>query len=257
MTTINTTEIKVGKFNPNYPIKKLKFAKVNRDLLQNHSESFKIKLINYGWMMPIVISKKDDVIEGHHRLNSAILLKQDTVPVYVVDWIDTNKDKEHLDTIISLNNGNKAWSTLDYLKAYVNFNEDYKKVYDIYLKNCNNMTAGNVVNTYFGTRSAGVDDFKTGICEIVDEDFSNYLINKFCYLTQKYGKKKIAAYCVRELIKVAFTKTKRDFKAMEYLFKQYETMAEQGHLAITSIHDFRPLMETYLSDYYKVRDNKK
>ena len=257
MKTINTIKIKVGKFNPNYPINKLKLAKVNRDLVENHSESFKTKLIDYGWMMPIVVSKKGDLIEGHHRLKSAILLNQDTIPVYIVDWIDTNKAKEHLDTIISLNNGNKNWNTLDYLKAYIDFNQDYEKVYDIYEKNSSNITVGNVVNCYFGLTNAGDGFFKKGKATIKDEKFSDYILEELCNLSQKYGKNKIAAYCVRELIKLGFTKTKKDIKAMGYLFKQYENMAKTSHLAISSIHDFRPLMEVYLSDYYRIRNNKK
>jgi len=249
--------LKVGEFNSNYPISKLKLAKVNRDLIKLHSENFKTKLLDYGWMMPIVISKKNDLIEGHHRLTTAILLNQVTVPVYIVDWIDTDVPKEHLDTIISLNNGNKAWNTLDYLKAYIPFNEDYKEIYDIYLKNKNNISVGNIVNCYLGLSNAGVSSFKEGKAKIKDKNFSDYLLNKFSYLNKEYGKKKIAAYCVREMLYVAFNKTKRDVDAMDYLFKQYETMAKQSHLAISSISDFRPIMETYLSDYYMIRRRKK
>ncbi len=254
---INPVKIKVGKFNPNYPINKLKVAKVNRDLVENHSESFKAKLIEYGWMMPIVISEEGDLIEGHHRLMSAILLNQDTIPVYMVDWVDTNKDKEHLDTIISINNGNKAWNTLDFLKAYIPFNEDYKKVYDIYEKNSNNITVGNIVNCYFGLSDAGSRQFKKGNAKIKDIKFSDYILSQLTNLDQKYGKSKIAAYCVRELIKVAFIKTKRDVKAMEYLFKQYRKMAKENHPGISSIYNFRPILELDLSYYYKICDNKK
>src|SRR5210317_1479690 len=124
MNTIKTPEIKVGKFDSNYPIKKVKIAGVNRETIEAHSKNFKSKLIDFGWMMPIVVSQKGDLIEGHHRLRSAVLLNQTTVPAYIVNWIDTNEAKKHLDTIISLNNGNKAWNTLDYLKAYVDFNQD-------------------------------------------------------------------------------------------------------------------------------------
>ena len=257
MRTINTPKIKVGKFESNYPIEKVKLAKVNRELIEAHSENFKNKLLDFGWMMPIVISNTGDLIEGHHRLKSAMLLKQTTVPAYIVNWINTNVSKKHLDTIISLNNGNKAWNTLDYLKAYISFNKDYKMVYDIYKRNINNITIGNVVNCYFGLTNAGNKSFKDGTCVIKDNEFSNYLLSKFSYLTQEYGKNKIAAYCVREMICIAFAKTKRDKKAMDYLFKQYERMAKQGHLAITSITDFRPIMETYLTDYYMIQKQKK
>ena len=71
---MKTQEIKRGTFEPYYEIKKLKMASVNRDIFTKHSESFKGKLNEFGWMMPIVISDNGDVIEGHHRLESAKLL---------------------------------------------------------------------------------------------------------------------------------------------------------------------------------------
>lgn len=127
---MKTTEIKRGQFNAYYPISNLKMAEVNRDVLLKHSENFKQKLNEFGWMMPIVISSDGDIIEGHHRVVCSRLLKQTTVPAYIVDWVDTNKGKEHLNAIISLNNGNKAWTTLDYLKAFSKENKQYAKVYD-------------------------------------------------------------------------------------------------------------------------------
>ena len=66
MNTIKTPEIKVGKFDSNYPIKKVKIAGVNRETIEAHSKNFKSKLIDFGWMMPIVVSQKGDLIEVLH-----------------------------------------------------------------------------------------------------------------------------------------------------------------------------------------------
>jgi len=245
--------LKKGKFKPNYPINKLKYAKVNRDMTVNHAENFKTKLIDYGWMMPIVASVTGDVLEGHHRIESAKLLKQKTVPTYIVDWVDTKQVKEHLDCIISLNNGNKAWSMFDYLKAFADQNEDYKIVYDAYLSNSNNVSVGNVINIFF-TRGQHSNNqlYKKGQAKIEDVDFGKYLLHNFSDLYEKYGSKKITAYCIREFIKVAYIKANKDKGAVDYLFKQYETMAKKGHLAVSSINDFRPLLEVYLNDYRKI-----
>lgn len=251
-----TTQIKVGTFNPNFPISEIKFASVNRDLKETHSERFTKKLTSHGWMMPVIISDKNDLIEGHHRVKSALLLKQKTVPVYIVDWVDTNNSKEHLDSIIGLNNGNLTWTTLNYLKEFAQFNDDYRKVYDIYKANMNNISVGNVVNCYFALSSGGSSLFKGGRAKIKDIDFANYLLSNFSNLNKEYGKKKIAAYCVREMIQIGYVKSKKDIKAMNYLFKMYDKMAKQNHLAITSITDFRPIMETYLNDYYMIRKQK-
>ena len=186
---MKTQEIKRGEFNAYYLISDLKVAEVNRDLFLKHAENFKTKLQDFGWMMPIVISKNGDVIEGHHRLKTAQLLKQLTVPVYIVDWIDTNDTNEHLDCIINLNNGNRAWIKLDYLKAFAKENSDYKIVYDAYLSNSNNISVGNVINCFFG-KSVN-DKFKKGLCKIEDLQFSLVLLNKFSDLISKYGSNKI------------------------------------------------------------------
>ena len=238
--------IKKGKFKPNYPINKLKYAKVNRDMALNHAENFKTKLIDYGWMMPIVASVTGDVLEGHHRIESAKLLKQKTVPAYIVDWVNTNQAKEHLDCIISLNNGNRAWSMFDYLKAFAKHNKDYNIVYDAYTSNSNNVSVGNVINIFFRHNNS---KFKKGTAIIEDLEFAKYLLYNISNLYEKYGYKKIQAYCVREFIKVAYAKAQKNKKAVDYLLKQYSTMAKTGHLAISSISEFKPILEVYLNDY--------
>lgn len=248
----NTTkkdQLKRGIYIPFYPIEDLTLAKVNRDLVEKHANNFKTKLKEYDWLLPIVVSKNGDVLEGHHRIKSALLLKETTVPVYVVDWINTEDAKEHLKCIINLNNGNKAWSSLDYLKAFARENEDYKKVYKTYTKNSNNISVGNVINCYFSDSASKKILFKRGLSRIIDETFGDYLVNKFQYLTQKYGRNKIASYCVREMIQVAYEKAKKDIKMIEYLFDQYEEMAKSDHPSITSINKFRPIMELYLNEY--------
>ncbi len=254
---MKTTELKRGEFKPYYAISDLKPAKVNRDLLAKHAENFKAKLKENEWLMPVVISSNGDVIEGHHRIESAKLLKQTTVPVYIVDWVDTNNQKEHLNCIIGLNNGNKAWTRLDYLKAFARKNEDYKKVYDVYLKNQNNISVGNIVNCYFGYRIRQSYHFKKGLATIIDENFAKYLVNKFSNLNKDFGKNKIAAYCVRELIYISYVKAKMDVKSMDYLFKKYEQMAKADHPSITSINKFRPIMELYLNEYNLLTNKNK
>lgn len=254
---MKATELKRGEFKAYYSISDLKPAKVNRDLLSKHAENFKAKLKENEWLMPVVISSNGDVIEGHHRIESAKLLNQLTVPVYIVDWVDTNNQKEHLDCIIGLNNGNKAWTKLDYLKAFARKNEDYKKVYDAYLKNQCNVTAGNIINCYFSWKVRKNSNFKKGLSKIINEDFAEYLVNKLSNLNKEFGKNKIAAYCVRELIFISYVKAKMDFNSMDYLFKKYEEMAKADHPSLTSINKFRPIMELYLNEYnLKTNKNK-
>jgi hypothetical protein len=202
-------------------------------------------------MMPIVVSSKGDVIEGHHRIISAKLLNQETIPAYIVDWVDTTIETEHLNCIISLNNGNRAWNTLDYLKAFSKENQDYKKVYDVYLNNSNNISVGNVVNCFFTTSNG----FKNGKSTIKNLDFSMFLIGQISKLVAKYGKSNVQAYCVREMITVAFTKAYGDYNAMTYLFKEYALLAKLQHPSATSISKFKPHMEFTLSIFNRDANN--
>jgi hypothetical protein len=246
---MKTTEIKRGEFNAYYEISNLRAAEVNRDLFLKHAENFKNKLNEFGWMMPVVISKNGDVIEGHHRIKSAMIMKQKTVPAYIVDWVDTKDETEHLKYIINLNNGNRTWTKLDYLKAFSKDNKYYRIVFDSYSKNINNISIGNIINCYFNKNK----QFNKGLCKIDNLDFAEYLINNISFLVSKHTTKKIQAYCVRELIKIAYSKTKMDKKAMDYLFKHYDMMALQNHLSLTSIADFKPYMEFIYNDYQKIK----
>lgn len=250
---MRTQKLKTGTFEPFYPIKQLKMANVNRDMTLTHAENFKDKLRNYGWLMPIVISNSGDVIEGHHRIESARLLKQKTLPAYIIDWVNTSKESEHLNCIISLNNGNKAWSMLDYLKAFSKYNKEYELVFKTYKSNTNNITVGNIIHLFFKPNNV---KFKKGLAKVEDEKFSNYLLNKISNLNQTYGYKKIVAYCVREFISVAWNKTNKDIKTIDYLFNKYEKMVKSNHPAATSIPDFRPTLELYLNEYNMIKKNK-
>ena len=250
---MRTTEIKRGEFNAYYSINKLKMAAINRDIFEQHAENFKDKLTTNGWLMPIVVSSKGDVIEGHHRIISAKLLKQKTIPAYIVDWVNTEVEKEHLNCIITLNNGNRAWNTLDYLKAFSKENKDYQKVFDTYKKNSNNISVGNVVNCFFSKPKGG--DFKNGKSKIKDIKFSLYLIRKISNLVAKYGKSHVQAYCVREMINIGFSKAYKDYEAMDYLFKEYAGLAKGEHPSATSITRFKPLMEASLNQFNLLRSN--
>tara|TARA_R100001369_G_scaffold23515_1_gene43233 strand:+ start:8914 stop:9672 length:759 start_codon:yes stop_codon:yes gene_type:complete len=247
---MKTEQLKRGEFNPYYPIKDLKMAKDNRDFILNHAINFKNKLTNYGWLMPIIISDNGFVIEGHHRLESAKLLKQKFIPVYIVDWIDTTIPLEHLNCIISLNNANLNWTPLNYLKAFAPYNNDYKLVYNKYLTNLSNITIGNIIKIYFNNNHiTNNKNFKIGKSKIYDLNLSDYLLNKVCYLSKNYGKKIVIAYCVREFIRMCLIKTNNNIKTINFLTKQYEKMLKINHPNATSLVEFRPTLELYLNNY--------
>ena len=90
---MTNTNIKVGTFQGSYPVSALKFSTVNRDIVNNHSKNFIKKISAYGWIVPIVIDDKGNIIEGHHRVKAAIDMGLKYVPAYIIDWVDTSNDK--------------------------------------------------------------------------------------------------------------------------------------------------------------------
>ena len=241
-------KLKTGNYNPSFPIKNLIMANVNREIKASHAVKFKEKLNEFNWLMPIIISKNGNVIEGHHRIQSAILLKQNTLPAYIVDWVNVSDAKEHLNCIIGLNNGSLNWSMLDYLKAYINFNADYSWVYNKYLIFKKNITIGNIINLYFNNNRSGFK-FKKGQSKIVNIDYSDWFLNKLATLNIKHGKKKLQSYCVREFIYLCRTHAKGNKKAVDYLFTKYDFMCKINHPALTSITEFKPILEMYLKEF--------
>ena len=239
------TKTNIGQFNAYYPISNLKSAAVNRDLALKHAENFKAKLNEYGWLMPVVVSSKGDVIEGHHRIQAAKLLKFETVPAYIVDWVDTETQQEHLDCIISLNNGNKAWTKLDYLKSYAKENSIYATVLQANIAN-ETISVGNIINCYFGGSGA---NFKKGKAEIKSLSFAKFLIKNISRMYAIYGTKRVTAYCVRELIKLGQLKTKYNKEATQYLFDVYDDLCRNDDPKASSITRFRPFMEEMLNKY--------
>lgn len=238
---MKTIQLKRGKYVADFPILKVKTATVNRDLNIKHSRNFCEKLTKYHFMVPFILDKSNNLIDGHHRYAQALSLKQKTVPVYIVDWVKTNDKKEHLDAIISLNNNNLKWKPIDYLKQQRVANQDYSYIYDMYVKNKDSISIGNVIGCYLNIRKSD-KDFTTGKRRIIDKEFGDFLLENLCRLKRTHGNF-VQAYCVREFITIAHSKAKRDMKIVSELFRRYETMIVRGDKAITSLIEFKPAFE--------------
>ena len=255
MNTINTTEIKVGKFNLNYPTKKLKHSIVNRDIVTNHSDSFKSKVEEFGWLVPIIIDQYGNIIEGHHRVEMAIKIGMRTLPVYIVDWIDTKNKDEYLQYIISLNNGNRAWTALDYLKSYGTngTDKDYTFVYKKYLETDDIFSVGNVLNIYFNSGCSTT--FKRGKSQIKNLAFSDYLFRKFYNMKKHYGGIKIQAFTINRVCAFAHQKVKGNLGEMKYIFDQLEELAENDSPVLSSVEHIRPYVNRQLEIYREIKND--
>ena len=245
-TTIKN-QFKIGEFNSNYPIAKLKESLVNRDIVENHTKTFTNKIKEFGWLSPVIIDKSGNIIEGHHRAISASKLNLNTIPVYIVDWVNTKDLDEYQKYIISLNNSNRKWSALDYLKSYARNKKDYNFVFDKYNKSKNVFSVGNVLNIYFNCGTS--QDFKDGKSKIKNIDYSEYLFNNFLRLKSIYGGVKFQAFTINRACQFAHQKSISDKKIMDYIFKQMESLAKNNSPLLSSVEMIRPWLKEQVEIY--------
>lgn len=244
---MKTQEIKVGTFNGFYSIENLKQSLVNRDIVKNHSELFGKKISEYGWMSPIIIDTKGNIIEGHHRALSAESLGLKTVPVYIVHWVKTDDLDEYQKYIISLNNSNRKWSAIDYLKSFSRNKDEYMLVFKKYNKTSSIFSVGNVLNIYFncGTNQT----FKDGNAKIKNIEFSDYLFENFLRLKSQYGGVKFQAFTINRVCSFVHQKIKTNKKEMDFMFKQLESLAKQDSPLLSSVEMIRPWLNEQLKIY--------
>jgi len=247
---MNTQEIKVGRFNAEYPVNKLKHSTINRDIVENHYQGFKNKIEDFGWLSPITIDTKGNVIEGHHRAMSAELLKLKTLPAYIVDWVNTDDLDEYQKYIISLNNANRNWSAFDYLKSFSRNRTQYSFVFDKYNETKNVFSVGNILNIYFNCGTS--KQFKQGTSFIKDKEFSNYIFENLLRLKSKYGGVKFQAFTINRLCSFTHQKIKGNKKEMDFIFKQLESLAKNDSPLLSSVEKIRP----WLVDQLNICRNK-
>ena len=72
-----------------------------------------------------------------------------------------------------------------------------------------------------------------------------YLLEKLSSLVEKYGKSKIQAYTIRELISLAYLQKEINYDFLKDILNIYEDMAQSDHPKLTSISEFRPHIEKY------------
>ena len=242
------TKLKRGTFDAYYPISKLIERQVNRDINEKHVANCKTKLELNGWMSPLIVSHLGHLLEGHHRLIAAVETGAETIPAYVVDWVNSSDEKNHLDAIVKLNNGNRAWNAEDFLKSYAKQNPIYKIVLNKRKENTL-LSVGNIINIYFSQSDKA---FRTGHAKIENIKFSNYLASELSRLKTTYGKKKVVVYCIRETIALANT-VKDDLNAVKCLISRYEGLIKDKSPIASSVSDFAPLMRDCLGEYKKTK----
>lgn len=84
-----------------------------------------IKSNNLLHLHPIIVDKNMSVIDGQHRLQAA---KELEVPIYYIQCPEVTSDD------IPILQIQKVWAPENYMNFYKNYNEDYKFLYQIYVK---------------------------------------------------------------------------------------------------------------------------
>ena len=236
---MTNTNIKVGTFQGSYPVSALKFSTVNRDIVKNHASNFIKKISAYGWIVPIVIDKYGNIIEGHHRVQAAIDMGLKSVPAYIIDWVDTSNLKEYQEYIMNLNASNRSWYAIDYLKTTAINQPDYKYVYDKLIESKDILTVGNVLNIYFN--SGATQRFKDGKSRIKDEAFADYLFNEFLDLRARWGKIKIQSFTINRTVSFMYSQCKT-ISEVKYIFEQIEMLAESNSEILSSVQYLKPYL---------------
>lgn len=244
---MKTTEIKTGQFNAYYPISNLKQSLVNRDIVENHSQIFSKKIKEFGWLSPIIIDTKGNIIEGHHRALSAEKLQLETIPAYIVDWVDTKDLDEYQKYIISLNNSNRKWGALDYLKSFSRNKKEYSFVFGKYNETSDVFSVGNILNIYFNCGTS--QQFKDGKAYIKDLEFSTYLFDNFFFLKKQYGGVKFQAFTINRVCSFVHQKVKGNIKEMNFIFRQLESLAKTDSPLLSSVEKIRPWLNEQLIIY--------
>jgi hypothetical protein len=217
--------LSVGTFIPNFKIKDLRLdSNVNRDTNVSNIEEKKDKLEQNGWIMPIVVTPLGKVLEGQNRLEAAISLNLKSMPVYIVDWIDDNDVDEVRDIIISLNNGNRAWTQWDYIKSYKATNKEYAAAYANCIKYGETLSNGVVVAAMFGIGSAN-SRFKKGGSELKSREKYEYLLETCKSLVNTYGKNQFPSQTLRSFLLWAGNK---EFKLINYIVNEMKTSVRNG-----------------------------
>jgi type III secretory pathway component EscV len=251
---MNTLNIKTGTFEKNYDIDKLNYATVNRKIVDLHRDSFKEKMIEFGFLVPIIVDHKANLIEGHHRVDCAKQMGIKNLPAYIVDWIDvTNKDN-YQKFIMTINNNNRRWTALDYLESYAQTRKDYAYVYKKYLETKDVFSVGNVLNIYFNFGCT--ETFKKGNATIKMRLFSEYLFKRFYDLKKEYGSFKIQAFTINRVCSIAHSYCKGNTKEMNFIFNQLETWAEQDNPILSSVEWIRPEVKKQISFYREIQNDK-
>ena len=236
---MTNTNIKVGTFQGSYPVSALKFSTVNRDLVNSHASNFIKKISAYGWIVPIVIDKYGNIIEGHHRVKAAIEMGLKSVPAYIIDWVDTSNLNEYQEYIMNLNASNRSWYAIDYLKTTAINQPDYKYVYDKLIESKDILTVGNVLNIYFN--SGATQRFKDGKSRIKDEAFGDYLFNEFLNLRAFWGKIKIQSFTINRTVSFMYSQCKTQSE-VKYIFEQIEMLAESNSKTLSSVQYLKPYL---------------
>ena len=168
----NSGTISEVKYESDYT--KFLILEQNRDIDEKAVNNLVVSIKKKGQLQPIIVNDKFEIIDGQHRLDACEILG---VPVsYIVSNKATIKD------VVLINNTQKPWGNLDYLKTFCHKShsnhEEYIKVKNfldehglLFGISLDLLTAGAYGNG--GRDSSGAKTFKEGTFKIKNLEQAN------------------------------------------------------------------------------------
>lgn len=115
---------------------------------------------------PIIVTKELKIIDGQHRLEAA---KNNDVPIYfIIASEDLSLDDVHL-----LNQDQRSWLTLDYVKSYDELGKKEYQIFYQFIKDYNISVEGGLIFIFNNNSGNYYHMVKSGNLELTNEDLKN------------------------------------------------------------------------------------
>lgn len=211
-TILFTTNLERFKLHPSN--RKIEDAKSKR-LIDDLSEDMKVN--GFRFTEPLIVTTKDWVADGQHRLSGA--MKAGVGVYYIVDEKIPNTSKGIFEAFIRYNKHKKIVRKNDYVHGYASQgNENFKILEDFGEKfPMFTLTERMMFLRNSGTKHAGKESFQAGKFEVESvrtaEKWANQILQLKPYFEKGFNKSQF----VRAILTIM--EKKREFKFEEFLHK--------------------------------------
>ena len=232
----------------------IEFVDGNREVDNRHVQRMVSLISENGFADTVKVVEQNNkyyAVEGQHRVEALRYLEVNSVLCSVIDWMDNEEFDDIQSFIISLNSNNKVWTLYDYTKSWSDKGlPQYKKLRSQMISYSKTLSNGVVATMYDGV-SRSHNQLKTGNLRLINEEFSDHMIEQFSLLVSKWGKRKFPAAVLRHAVYIILRE--KDPYGMLNAFK----IAAVSHLSTSQDplpdgdETFKYWFENTVQTYYK------